>query len=206
MKNLLLLTNIYPNNDPDYKGTSVCHSFAKEWISLGYNVRVIHFDSLFPRPYYWLAQLFVKRIQAKTGDVVYLKTPRKPKKYKVDGVPVCFVPLKKYLPHKAPSNDITKKAFRYIIKELEYEDFVPDIVTAHFPMPQLQFLPLFKMKYPNVRTCMVLHSESDVLPYYYPHNFMQLMYSVDVWGFRSRAFLLDFERHFNINASKFICF
>ena len=25
MKNILLLTNIYPNNDPEYGGTAVCH-------------------------------------------------------------------------------------------------------------------------------------------------------------------------------------
>ena len=62
MKNILMLTNIYPNNDPEYGGTAVCHTFTMEWASMGYNVRVVHFDSLFPRPYYWVGKLFNERI------------------------------------------------------------------------------------------------------------------------------------------------
>ena len=144
MENILLITNIYPNNDPEYGGTAVCHTFTTVWASMGYNVRIVHFDSLFPRPYYWVGKLFNARIQAKTGAVVYTKTPRSPQRYKVDGIPVLFMPLKKYIPHRAPSRKQTEKAFHYVVEQLDSEGFVPDVVTAHFVMPQLQFLPLFK--------------------------------------------------------------
>lgn len=200
-----MLTNIYPNNDPEYGGTAVCHTFTMEWASMGYNVRVVHFDSLFPRPYYWVGKLFNERIQAKTGTVAYTKTPRKPKQYTVDGIPVIFVPLKKYVPHKAPSQRQTEQASQYVASELEKEGFVPDVVTAHFIMPQLQFLPLFKKQYPNARTCLVLHGNGSALADFYPKNYQKLMPSVDVWGFRSLAFQQDFENLFGKTKPRFLC-
>lgn len=205
MKKILLITNIYPNNDPEYKGTAVCHSFTKEWSSMGYDVRVVHFDSLFPRPYYWIGKIFNERIQAKTGTVAYTKTPRTPQKYEVHGVPVIFVPLKKYLPHKAPSQRRTFKAFNYVISELQKEGFAPDVVTAHFVLPQLQFLELFKKQYPDAKTCLVLHGNSSALPAFYPKNYLELMNSVDVWGFRSQAFKDDFVEHYGSVKPMFLC-
>lgn len=205
MKNIVLLTNIYPNNDPNYVGTSVCHAFTTEWVKLGYNVRVVHFDSLFPRPYYWVGRLFNSIIQAKTGAVAYTNTPRYPKQYKVDGVPVMFVPLRKYIPHKSPSQKQVNNAFAYLVKMLRQEEFEPNVVTAHFVLPQLQFLSLFKQEYPRVKTCLVLHGNSNALPYFYPRTYEKLMKSVDVWGFRSMAFQLDFEKKFGNNNKMFLC-
>ncbi len=205
MRNILLLTNIYPNNDPEYGGTAICHSFTKEWVSMGYNVRVVHFDSLWPRPYYWIGSLFNKSIQAKTGAVAYTKTPRQPQRYDVDGVPVIFMPLKKYVPHKAPSLRRTAMAFRYIVNELKRDGFEPEVVTAHFVMPQLQFMPLFKEEFPKVKTCLVLHGNSEDLSFFYPENYRKLMSAVDVWGFRSLAFQHSFERQFGDGKPMFLC-
>lgn len=203
--NILLLTNIYPNNDPSYGGTAVCHSFTKEWAAMGFNVRVVHFDSLFPRPYYWIGKLFNEWIQAKTGTVAYTNTPRKPVNYSVDGIQVLFVPLKKHIPHRAPSNKQTIKAFNYIVEEFSKIGFIPDVVTAHFVMPQLQFLPLFKKQYPKTRTCLVLHGTSDAIPAFYSKDYSELMLSVDVWGFRSLAFRQDFEKRFGNSSPMFLC-
>ena len=205
MKYILLLTNIYPNNDPEYEGTAVCHSFTTEWVKMGYNVRVVHFDSLFPRPYYWLGKLFNERIQAKTGTVAYTNTPRKPKRYSVEGIPVIFVPLRKYVPHKVPSQRQTEKAFRYVVNELNKDHFTPDVVTAHFVLPQLQFMPLFKMQYPSARTCLVLHGPSSLFNQFYPNNYKELMTAVDVWGFRSLAFQQSFEKRFGNEKPMFLC-
>ena len=205
MKNILLLTNIYPNNDPEYGGTAVCHSFTTEWVKMGYNVRVVHFDSLFPRPYYWVGKLFNERIQAKTGTVAYTKTPRKPKRYTIDDVPVIFVPLKKYVPHKAPSQRQTDKAFHYVVSELEKDGFKPDVVTAHFVLPQLQFMPLFKKQYPAARTCLVLHGPISLFQKYYPKDYKEMMPAVDVFGFRSLAFQQSFEKRFGNEKTMFLC-
>ncbi len=123
----------------------------------------------------------------------------------VDGVPVIFVPLKKYVPHKEPSQKQTEKAFQYVTKQLECDGFTPDVVTAHFVMPQLQFLPLLKRRFPNARTCLVLHGNGSALSEFYPKNYRDLMTSVDVWGFRSLAFQQDFEKLFGRAKPMFLC-
>lgn len=206
MENILLLTNIYPNNDPSYGGTKVCHFFTKEWIKMGYNVKVVHFDSLFPRPYYLIGKLFQKQIMARTGCVAYTNTPTKIEKYMVDDVDVTFVPLKKYLPHHNPSEKVILRAFENVISILEVEDFIPDVVVGHFVCPQLQIIHLFKKKYPNVRTGLVLHSSGQNIPNYYKKTYKEYMQSVDVWGFRSVAFRNEFEKIYGIQKKEFLCY
>ncbi|MBQ0016458.1 MAG: glycosyltransferase [Bacteroidales bacterium] len=206
MKNILLITNIYPNNDPKYSGTPVCHYFAREWVGMGHNVRVIHFDSLFPRPYYWVGKLFNSFLQAQTGYVVYTDTPQSPISYQVDGVPVTFVPLPKVLPHSSPSNKVMNKAFRYVVNKLDADSFVPDVIVGHFVLPQLRFLHMFKQQYPNVRTALVLHSGGESIRSCYKDLASVYMQSVDVWGFRSVAFQKQFESLYGKQSNEFLCY
>ncbi len=206
MKNILLLTNIYPMNDPAYDGTPVCHFFAREWVKQGYNVRVVHFMSLFPRPYYWVGRLFGKVIAAKTGCVTYSHPFRQCQKYDVEGVPVLYVPIVKYVPHKNFSAKRIHAAFDYVCQELADEGFVPDVITAHFPMPQLEMLYLFKQRFPLSRTCLVLHGDGSQIPTIYSDKYQQYMEAVDVWGFRSLAFQRQFEALFGKHANEFLCY
>lgn len=172
---------------------------------MGHNVRVVHFDSLFPRPYYWVAKLFEEYIMAKTGAIAYTNTPRKPQRYIVDGINVIFIPLRKYIPHKAPSMGLTQKAFSLICDELAKDQFVPDVITGHFVLPQLQFMPLLKERYPNAKICLVPHGLSNEFAYYYPNSYIKLMKSVDIFGFRSLAFKKDFEKKFPGITNTFLC-
>lgn len=49
MKNVLLITSIYPRLDSDdNEGTPVCHYFARDWVKLGYRVIVVHTQSVLP--------------------------------------------------------------------------------------------------------------------------------------------------------------
>ena len=206
MKKVLLLTNIYPNNDPDYDGTAVCHSFTTEWVKMGYAVRVIHFESLFPKAFYWVAKRFNKWIQAKTGAVAYTKTPRQPSEYYVDEVPVLMIPLKKVIPHKSPGARLIKEAFGYLMQYLKKHDFVPDIITGHFVLPQLEFIHLLKASFPQAKTCLVLHSDGSKIMDAYPSRYADLMQSVDIWGFRSAAFRSAFEDIFHMHPKSFLCY
>lgn len=205
MKNILLITSIYPNNDPLYAGTKVCHTFAKEWQAMGHNVCVIHFESLFPWLFNRIGGFFTKQIQAKTGAVAYTKLPRHYSKYCVDAVPVHFVPIKKVVPHKSPSERRVMTAFNSVCAELEKEGFMPDVVTGHFVLPQLEMLYLFKQRYPNARTALVLHGNSSLIVSAYPNRYKEFMNSVDVWGFRSLAFQRNFEKRFGGDKRMFLC-
>ena len=53
MKKILVITNIYPAPDLEKEDTPVVHFFAREWIKMGYNVRVIHYPTNFPKIVMW---------------------------------------------------------------------------------------------------------------------------------------------------------
>ena len=109
--NILLLSIIYPL-PTDNKGTSVCHYFAREWVKMGHNVRVVHYQAVYPRPFYWVARLNREKVTAKTGAVVYTERD-KGGRYEMEGVPVYRIPLFKPIPHgkfsrRAINNSIIK--------------------------------------------------------------------------------------------------
>lgn len=205
MNKILMLTNIYPTNDPSYEGTHVCHFFTREWVKMGYDVRVIHFESRFPSIYYKLGGLFQQAIMAKTGCVVDLNTPTKAEAYNVDEVPVLRVPVKKYIPHRRASEKEMKKAIASVKTYLDENSFIPDAITAHFAQPQLEALHLLKLTYKDARTCMVFHSAGESVPSIY-NNYLDLFSSVDVWGFRSVAFMRQFETLYGKKEREFLCY
>ena len=205
MNKVLMLTNIYPTNDPSYEGTHVCHFFTREWVKMGYDVRVIHFESRFPRIYYKIGGLFQQLIMAKTGCVVNLNTPSKAEAYNVDEVPVLLVPLKKFIPHHRASEKEMKKAIDIVEDYLSKCGFIPDAITAHFAQPQLEALHLLKQVFKDARTCMVFHSAGESAPHIY-RNYLEYFASVDIWGFRSVAFKEQFESLYGKKNREFLCY
>ena len=192
-------------NDKSYTGTPVCHYYTKEWIKMGYNVRVVHFESLFPRPYYIFGKIFNNFIKAKTGCVVYTKTPRQSVKYSIDNVPVLLIPMRKMIPHSRFPSKVINEAVNEVRTSLAKDDFIPDIITAHFLLPQLEMLFHLKKIYPKSKTCMVLHSDGSTISKIYP-NYVEYMKSVDAWGFRSYAFKERFEIEYGEKKKTFICY
>lgn len=191
--------------DKAYAGTPVCHYYTKEWLEMGYNVKVVHFPTRFPKFYYLAGVLFGDKIKARTGNVVYTKIPRKPSEYIIDNIPVLYIPLYKFIPHTQFSEKVMNKAANHIFAELEKQEFVPDIITGHFALPQLQFIDILKRRYTNASTCMVLHSNGSTIPKIYS-DYKTYFESVDVWGFRSEAFRQDFESQFGKRDRSFICY
>ena len=206
MKKILLITNIYPTGNLQYRGTPVCHYFTREWMKIGYDVRVVHFDSLFPKPYYWIGKIFNSLIKAKTGCVVNVNTPDTPQEYVVDEIPVLFVPLRKFIPHRTFSNKVMEQSFNIVCRHLKKYDFTPDVVVGHFVLPQLHFLHMFKSKFPAVKVTMVIHSDGSNIKTVYGEKYKKYMDSVDVWGFRSVAFKQRFESLYGIHKNEFLCY
>lgn len=205
MKNILLLTNIYPTNDPKYPGTKICHFFTKEWQKMGHKVRVIHYESCFPKIYYKIGGLLGDKIMAKTGSLVDLSTPRETTQYEIEGIRVCRVPLKKYFPHGSIPEKSESVAFDATTDFLKSEQFEPDVITAHFFFPQAQFLHKLKALYSNAKTCMVMHSNGETIPRYYK-DYKPLMDSIDIWGFRSISFKTQFEGLYGLQRREFLCY
>ena len=206
MKKILVITNIYPMLDPTYVGTNVVHYFTKEWVKMGYDVKVIHIKSFFPHIFYLVGNRFRDLIKAKSGSVVHTKRVTEYAKFRIDNVPVLMIPVFKLFPHSKFSERRIKRVTDFIINDNQCENFAPEIAVAHFRNPQLQILYFLKKQLSNIKTCMVMHSAGARLKTTYPKKYNEYLESLDIIGFRSNAFKIGFEKLFNIRKNYFMCY
>lgn len=207
MKNILLLASIYPVYKEGYVGTKICHYFAKEWVKMGYNVKVLFFWSSFPKPYYWITKPFVSSLRAKTSFAFPTFNFTETEVYTLDGVEVILLPVKKILPHAAPSETYLYKLLKEGVDILNKKGFRPDMITAHFLNPQLRALYLIKKIYPNVNTCLVLHGwQEKRMKSVYGDKYVEYLNSIDLIGFRSTIQQKKFLDSNVANKKTFICY
>lgn len=201
---ILLITNIYPYKSGPNNGTAVCHYFARDWATLGYDVRVLHIQAVYPFLFYWAAKLFKNYIAAKTGAVVYTKRLERIDKFEWDGVIVYRVPVFKWWPHIKFTKRSLHKLKKHIVSEFESIGFAPDYICSHFPNPMLELMSFFKQKYKS-KTCFVSHGETDIKGVYKEET-EQLLSDVDVFGFRSESIKRRFEADYGKRLRSFICY
>lgn len=205
MKNILLLTTIYPLPSKENKGTSVCHYFSREWVKMGYCVRVIHFQAVFPAPFYWLARMNRKLIAAKTGAVVYTVRD-KGDIYESDGVKVNRIPLFKPIPHGGYSRKTIHKAVDKIVQWNREIGFEPDIIVGHFPNPQIEIVGMLKEIYFNAITAIVMHGDVNLAKNVYGKQLLSLARKIDIWGFRNKTVQEQFDHEVIKVEKTFICY
>lgn len=191
--------------DNTYVGTNVVHYFAKQWVKMGYDVKVIHIKSYFPHIFYLFGKLFKEFIKAKTGSVVHTKRLTKPDKYMIDDVSVLMIPAFKLYPRSRFSEKTLGNIIDTIVKDNDIEGFIPDYSVGHFRNPQLQILYYLKNRYLSLKTGMVLHCSGHKLKTIYPQRYEEYLESLDILGFRSKAFKIEFEKNFNVRKKTFIC-
>lgn len=206
--NILLISTIYPQPGPENHGTKVCHFFAQEWMKMGHNVRVIHYQAVYPRPFYWAAKLMRNYLAAKTGAVIYSHRDSKVLHYDMDGVPVTRIPLYKPLPHGKFSGKAVKKSIDEIIRQSKDVNFVPDIIVGHFVNPQFEVLDALKKYYGHVKTALIYHlpAEIQMAKNVYGERFENMLQNTDVLGFRNEPLKREFERVHDSGYKSFICY
>lgn len=205
MTNILLLSTIYPLPSKDNHGTPVCHYFTREWVKMGYNVRVVHYQAVYPMPFYWLARLNREKIVARTGAVVYTKRD-KGETYEMDGVHIKRIPLFKPIPHGTFTRHSIKKSIQDTKFWNKEGGFIPDIIIGHFPNPQIEVVGLLNEIYPNSKTCIVMHGEIDIAQKIYGDRLQSLVKRIDVWGFRNPSVQRMFERNVMKVNKAFMCY
>lgn len=208
MKKILLISTIYPIPSKDNKGTAVCHFFAREWLKMGYEVRVVHIQAVYPEILYRLARLARSRIASLTGAVVYTEAQKEIVRYEMDGVPVMRVPVFKPIPHGPFSRKSLDQALEGICAEMAAAGFVPDLAIGHFPNPQIGILSALKQRFAGLSTCCVLHLESELgqIRSVYGRDYRKLMADIDVWGFRYKHLRELFTERFGAARKSFICY
>lgn len=203
--NILLISSIYPLPTANNQGTKVCHYFAKEWVKQGHCVQVIHVQAVYPRPFYWIARLCKSLIASKTGAVVYTQRD-KGGIYKMDGVQVMRLPVFKLIPHRTFAKISIKDTIKKIIGHNIKNNFTPDLILAHFSNPQIELLSLLKSFYPTVKNALIVHGDIELTKNVYGSRLLNLVKSIDVWGFRNKGDKQKFASQITQVDKSFMCF
>ena len=203
---ILLITTMYPN--PLRENTKVCHYFAKEWVCLGHEVKVVHFRSVFPHIYKLFMSLFPKFVERHFGDYkgsdMYDTSVLD---YDMDGVQVQSLPIYKLIPHRRYPSSSIKKSIDCIRSYLERDSFVPDAIIGHFANPQMEIVSKLGRIYKNAKTCVVQHTDNPIqFKKNYPFSYKRILNSLDSIGFRSLPVKNAFEKVYGPMEKSFLCF
>jgi glycosyltransferase involved in cell wall biosynthesis len=202
---ILILTAEYPNPKSIYD-TPVVHFYAKEWVKMGHVVRVIHYRSVFPSLFYFIARSFksiIKRV-FKTDFIPFEKL-HKAIRYQLDGVEITTEPIFKPIPHIKFSNRVIKNKARQIVFENNELGFKPDVIIGHFLNPQLQLFSELRLVYPHVKFSLVLHENPNEIKRLFGKNAGSYLGNIDYIGFRFLEMQNNFLKMYGSGYSLFIC-
>lgn len=189
-KNILVITSLYPCDEIRVtNNTSVCHYFAKEWVKIGYNVRVIFNYNVYPRFFYPFMRLFRKQMSNIFGVSIQDVYVGKHKRYEKDGIPVDLIPIKKARPGAGFSDKVIEQQETAIVSVLEKNGFKPDFVLGHFTHPNLELVIKLKEHF-GIKGTIALHGAETG----YSETDAKLFNKVDMVGYRSYPTKWAFEK------------
>lgn len=204
MSNVLFLTTMYP--DPLRPGTEVCHYYTREWVKMGYNVKVINLRSMFPRIFTDAARLFPKLAHRYIGNHVEMDRNMNVIEHQVENVRAYSMPIFKYIPHgKYPKKSILK-AVQTIEEICQKQSFVPDAIIGHFFNPTTEVIYELKKLHPNAKTCIVFHEGPAGMQKHYAKNAKEILDSYDIIGFRHKTMGEWYEKAFGKLKKTFVCY
>lgn len=202
MKRILVLTNVYPASDMPSTATPIVHYFAKEWVAMGYDVRVIHYKAAFPDALIKFVNFIKNYIKINTPFVLSPVIVRD-REFEMDGVNVTRFMIPKLRPHTLFIHKHIVNAIDKTVSFLERENFTPDVIVSHWANPQLEIMSALKQRF-NCRTCYVAHGESEVN--IYKERGEALLNDVDIIGFRSDYTGREFKKLHKWDKPSFNCY
>ena len=208
MKILLLSTLYALPEEKILNNTNVCHSFAKEWVKQGNEVRVIYQYPIYHAFLHFVANLFEKFIANHFYGAVTAKRITSIDRFNVDGVDIIRIPLYKAIPHILFSPKNIKQHIDRIIQENEKDGFVPDVVVGHFFYPNIEIVANLKKKY-NAKAAISVHYQGISIEKVYNDlmkNGPELIEAIDTWGYRSKPIQNYFEKVFGSKNNHFYCY
>lgn len=206
-RKILVLTTIYPSSDLKMTNTTnVVHYFTREWVKMGYDVRVVFNYPIYLRCLHWIAMIFKNVLASKFNTSVTVSYTNKDKIFEIEGVKVYRLPLFKPLPHGKVSNRTLKNQVKKIHSYLEEEKFVPDVIVAHNFYPHIPMVnDLQNRFYKYAKTAIVVHKQRmEMLDYIL--NKEEQLDKIDIWGYRSLPLKKEFEAVIGKSKKNFMCY
>lgn len=202
MKNILLVTELYPVPNGENMASSVCHFFTKEWVKEGYNVTVIHFQPVHCWLWYWIVRHFRSYLRNKLGGLFYSHAISCTQNYEYDGVNVFRIPVYQFIPKGRMPQSSLDKFYDEVINVLSGANFTPDIIVGHMLTPEV--IPMLNTHY-HAKTAMIAHGCYPKMKKRF-RNYKELIESYSSWGFRSEAIRKNFQALYGKIDNSFICY
>lgn len=205
MKKILLLTPIYPGNEVHKSTTPVVHYFTREWVKMGYDVRVIHYPVNFPKIVYAIAKHFKERIATIMGSEIRT-WPLVEIEYEWENINVKRIPLVKIKPHARYPFSQIKRAVQKTIKYCNDKNFQPNVIIGHWANPTLEIMHYLK-EYYKIPTCFVAHDIGWDFDTIFRREAQIYLNETNVIGYRSNYIRKSFEENYGCkNKRYFMCY
>lgn len=202
---ILVLTSAYPEPDDGMEVvTPTVKYFCDKWVEQGHEVLVIHNNSCFPLPFYWIPAFIRKKMESRMGHNFPVKASRKPLSNEVAGVKVFRLPLKKIIPHGKFSKSKIDNQIKKIEDILDREQFVPEVIIAHWVNPQMDLIVKLGKKY-DAKTSLVFHgdcTEKNIEVFHLDEDVKEL----SAVGCRNEAYADYVKKRLNLQKKPFICY
>lgn len=202
---ILVLTSVYPEPDDGTEiVTPTVKYFCEKWVEQGHEVIVIHNNSCFPLPFYWIPGSIRKTMESRLSHNFPVKSARNPLVNKVNGVQIFRLPLKKVKPHGKFSSFKINNQVKKIENILTIEKFVPKVIISHWINPQIDLAIKLGRKY-NATTSLVFHgdcTEKNIGKF----NLIESINKLDAIGCRNDTYADYVEKKLNLQKKPFICY
>lgn len=180
--NILVFTTIYPISGMKQGFTPIVKYFCEDWVKLGHRVVVVSSPTRFPLPYYFVPECLNTLIENKVGFNVPSQESRRKIYTTENGVEIFQLPVKKFFPGQNVAEIEISKYFKEISESyFKKIDFLPDVATGHWVVPQISYLKIIKEIF-NIPTCLILHSVPNAYEKKMISNNLKF---IDLVGFRS---------------------
>lgn len=197
---ILLVTSLYPvNNQTILHNTNVCHYFAREWVKMGYEVRVIFNYNVYPKIFYFLNSFIGSYVGRFSGKAIFGNYLKSRYDYEIDGIKITQLPIFKSKPGGLFKKKQILKQVDMISDILIDEDFKPDCMLGHVIHPNIEILSKLKGIY-IAPTCITLHGvpSQPIL--------IDDLRQMDFIGFRSLSIKKAFEMKYGSHYNSFLCY
>lgn len=206
MKNIAIITPIYPGEDFDKNYTKVVAYFAENW-SHHNNVMVFHVFSKFPNILYYASSLFKNTLSSIMGHPI---PHNKPKNFSIErktaSLAIVRLGVPKWFPGQIPNRKITKLITEKIIEQMSENNFTPDVAIGHWLHPSSGILSKLS-DLMGIKTKLVIHIDPQRRHKFYNSSTLQFVTNkVSGIGFRSHFIQKRFIEMFPQNQKhKFLC-
>lgn len=202
-RNILIVTSIYPGPNIPNSFTPIVHYFVKEWAKNPLlRLKVIHTPAYFPSLLYLIPKSIKNIVSTRLGFSLPQEKLSKPVNFILEGISVSRVPMFKFIPMGNFSKKEIERKSETIIKILEDENFIPDIIISHWFNPQIFLLSYLKHHY-NCKTVLTLHENADKFKSNKDINLY--IQNVDSWGYRNTSIKNGFLKNYGIEPTIHCC-